>query len=224
MKRVICFDLWGTLVDCRSGNNTTYEDSLAEYWPRKTIQTAVRTLLMTNAWMLQPLCERKGDTVLSPTYPIMARMLIAQLPMIDRAIDRDQLALAIAPLWANDNQRATWLTGAQALLELLARRGDILVLITNTTRRGWIVVNRRLGIQQRFNDVFASCDQPFAKPDPRVWRWVMNRYANAVEYWMIGNETKYDIVVPRRLGWKTLLVGTDGIDLACAASVFQGGV
>lgn len=222
MKRVICFDLWGTLVDCPSGNSTTYEDYLAEYWPRQTIQTAVRTLLMTNAWMSQSLCERKGDTVVSPTYPIMARMLIAQLPTIDRTINRDQLALAIAPLWENDNRQAEWMMGSQALLELLTRRGDVLVLITNTTRRGWIAVDRRLAIQQRFNDLFASCDQPFAKPDPRVWQWVMNRYSNAVEYWMIGNETKYDIAIPRTLGWKTLLVGIDGIDLACAACVFQG--
>ena len=219
MKRVICFDLWGTLV--RSSIRVTYEDILAEYWPRELIQKTVRDLLMTNAWIVHPL--REHDGILRPDHLHTAAMLLTSLWKIkppsqfwSSSYDWDafdmntstfaRLLFQIEWHWEQENHRVHWIENAQEVLNLLKDREEELVLVTNTTSCGIGKVDLKLNLRHFFKYTWASCAYPFAKPDRRVWECLMKQFPDMDEYWMIGNDLIMDIAAPAAMGWKTILV------------------
>ena len=235
MKRIICFDLWETLIHYIGINCITYEDVLAEHWPRETVQQVVRDLLMTNKWERHPLAEHDGCGLLRPTYRVMAHMLLSRLPVeglvfshegdnkyydlddLDlNLVNAERLACDIEPLWERENNEVAWILGAEHVLNMLRTNENTLILVTNATSCGWGDVNLRLQITRkrgRFDSEFVSCNHPFAKPDHRVWKWVEQQHPGANEYWMIGNDPKSDIEIPATMGWKTILVGVKGVPL-----------
>ena len=225
MKRVICFDLWGTLVE--SPVRQTYEDYLVQYWPRELIQKTVRDLLMTDAWCGHALAEHDGKGILRPDHVRTAAMLLVDafgfLPHMGCTTPSmttfAHLLMETARRWKWENEQVKWIPGAQEVVESLKTGGDTLALVTNTTSYGDAMVDRTLEINRPrgrfFTTVFNSCAHPFAKPDRRVWEWIVGRNPNADEYWMIGNDPVIDIAVPKAMGWKTILVNhPDGVSIS----------
>ena len=240
MKRVICFDLWGTLV--RSSVRETYEDYLAQYWPRELIQQTVRELLMTDAWIRSPLRQHDGQGILRPDHLRTAAVLLTRLLGIqppakmlfldDRnwdVFDRNttefaELLMETARLWKRENELVKWIPGAQEVVETLQVAGETLVLVTNTTDCGIAEVDNVLRLRGIFPHSWASCAYPFAKPDCRVWECLMENFPNMDEYWMIGNETAMDIAVPNAMDWKTILVNhPDGMSISEVPKIIGGG-
>jgi len=245
MKRVICFDLWGTLV-CSSVRRT-YEDVLAEYWPRKVIQETVRDLLMTETWIQHPLSEHNGQGTLRPNHLRMAAMLLTRLwkispPMsqvywsdshnwgaFDKTMTEfSELLMETAKYWQMENDLVKWIPGALEVVESLKVHGNRLALVTNTTSCGDATVDIKLNMDRPsgrfFSAVFNSCAHPFAKPDRRVWEYLTECFADMDEYWMIGNDPVIDIAVPSAMGWKTILVNhPNGVSITEVPKIIEEG-
>lgn len=245
MKRVICFDLWGTLV--YSSVRRTYEDVLAEYWPRELIQETVRNLLMTDAWIRHPLSDHDGQGTLRPDHMRTTAMLLTRLwkinppfmtpthwdschwDMFDRnTTDFAELLIETARYWQWENEQVRWIHGAQEVVESLKAEGETLALVTNTTSYGDGMIDRVLELNRPsgrfFSTVFNSCEYPFAKPDPRVWECLKEHFAHMDEYWMIGNDPAIDIAVPATMGWKTILVNhMDGLMITEVPKIIEEG-
>ncbi len=188
--RVICIDLWNTLIRSRDPSGASYEQALIDGGAdQEAIYPFVRSELMTRAL----------------PYSEMGSLLCAHLGITDALIGRK-----VVGLWELDNQASSWFPGALVKLKALSQLGK-LVLITNITEPGWKVVNARLRIEEQFDRLFLSYEQGCAKPDRRVWDTIEQWYPDASEFWMVGDRYDDDIQAPSMRGWKTSQVDGDGI-------------
>ncbi|HBB37903.1 MAG: hypothetical protein UV82_C0010G0047 [Candidatus Magasanikbacteria bacterium GW2011_GWD2_43_18] len=238
MKRVICFDLWGTLVS--SPVHNTYEDYLAEYWPRELIQETVRDLLMTSEWLNHPLVMSEAGYDRSKRYGTSYRDHLEMVGVILTRLWRikpkayegcffnggkfdlntsifTEVLMKAARLWYLENEKVEWIPGAEKLLKLLRASGEILGLVTNTTVCGAVMVDDKLpDLEEYFSRCFYSSEYSFAKPSRLVWESLSAERCFQLmdEYWMIGNDPVMDIAVPAAMGWKTILVNhPDGVPI-----------
>lgn len=205
MKRVICFDLWNTLVRSCQGTGASYADVLVRLGANpESIYPIVRDELMVSRM------EYRG----------MALYLCKRLNL--RPTEND--LLEIANNWRRDDDESEWLPGAVQLLEELHKHDHILVLITNITKRAWNAVESKLGIALYFNRTFLSCNKGYSKPDQRMWQTVENVLPNfsPSERWMIGDNETDDLAVPATMGWKTILVGVKGVPLTEVPGIIDG--
>ena len=194
MNRVICFDLWNTLIRSLT-SGASYEEVLVELGgPRAEIYPFVRDQLMTT--------ER--------TYTEMIDELFNHFKISSHAQERD----IAATLWEEDNQRAIWFSGAQKLLSALQQQGDTLVLITNITAPAWNTVNPLLNLEIYFSLCFLSYAQGVSKPHPSIWQNITAGFPSTTEFWMIGDNQADDLDIPESMGWNTQLVTKNGYDLS----------
>ncbi len=221
MKRVICWDLWGTLVTS-SWSSRQYIDVLVEnearfLEPRNrlALEATVRGVFMTSAAKRQKAFDLAVSGREHLTYGFCASMMVGDDPFV---------APEVAKLWEQENEAVEWLPDAAEVLCVLKACGGKQVLVSNTTEAGWLTVNGVLGLtnHDRFGtNVVLSCDLPVAKPDPYVWQTVQERFP-ADEYWMIGNDPVMDIAVPAAMGWKTILVNhPDGVPITEVPKIIQ---
>lgn len=100
--------------------------------------------------------------------------------------------------------------GALSLLAFLQRRGHRLGLISNLTGAHKEAI-RRFGLDERFDAVALSCDEGMAKPDPRIYRRLLQRLeVEPAEVLMVGDSLPHDVRAPRALGMSALRVEEDG--------------
>ena len=205
MKRIICFDLWNTLVRSCQGTGASYADVLVRLGANmESIYPIVREELMISQM----------------DYMEMAVYLCRRLNL--RPTEND--LLEIANNWRRDNDESEWLPDAVQLLEELRRQDNALVLITNITWPAWAAVNSKLGAGQHFDYTFLSCCEGLSKPDQRVWQTVENVLPNfsPSERWMIGDNETDDLAVPAAMGWETILVGAEGVPLTEVSGIIDG--
>lgn len=181
--KVICFDLWKTLVD--SPSEFDYVDLLLEAGVnKKEIYPFVRSQLMIRDF--------------SGYHEIVAK-LMNRFKLTDRRL-KDELIRR----WIGGNQNVQWLTNAQRAIALARQNGATVVLVSNLTGPGWRDVERMLGISQHFDYRFLSFAERAAKPDGQVWKRVEEKYQKASEFWMIGDSAEDDMVVPAQKGWRVV--------------------
>lgn len=220
--RVICFDLWGTLIRSILGNGASYLDVLVDknHSP-DSLSMKAHLFLMTNAWMSSPWVATAIQEQRSPTYIEMAWALTEHLQLHDRS----DLVMAVANRWQQDNEHIEWLPGARETLQWVKGQPRTkLVLITNITIAGLHAAGRYMGTTggPRFDHSVLSCEHPFAKPEPYIWERCMNVW-DGDEYWMIGDNPVIDLAVPTTLGWKTILVGDKGVNITEVPSIINKG-
>ena len=193
MKMIWCFDLWFTLIKPLSTITRTYADVLVEAGvSRNLIFPIVRDNFMTRRLSYAELNE-----FVCSCFNITDERVLA------KARER----------WIAENQNIRWIGNASYVLQKIHERGDLLVLITNTTEMGWRDANTILGIAPFFTQMFLSWEQGLAKPNPKVFTRVMSWFPNAdpTQFVMVGDSETDDIENPSRLGWKTFLTN-EGID------------
>lgn len=221
--RVICFDLWGTLIHSCQGNGESYLDVLVDArHSHSFLAMKVKLFLMTNAWMTSPGLRTAIQEKRIPTYLEMARALTEHLHFHDRP----DLIASVASRWQQDNDNIEWIVGAQKTLNWVrAQPNTKLVLITNITVAGLHAAEMYLSKKgsPRFDHCIMSCEHPFAKPEPYIWERCMQVW-EANEYWMIGDNPVVDLAVPKTLGWKTILVGEgkDSVRIADVPTIING--
>lgn len=146
--RVVCFDLWGTLI--RSAyTGETYEDYLSQWFPRELIQATVRQTLMArgvrqNVLVREPpeFCFDYDLEVWQYGYDELVKVLFYQLEISlvghcvvaadgtkgpvsyiigGRSVLKDECPdpAKAAELWQTENNAAEWLTDARDLLTSL---------------------------------------------------------------------------------------------------------
>lgn len=200
--RVVCFDLFHTLITPVASGGASYEDVLVRLGaPRERIYPFVRENLMTSACSIEE----------------MVALLFTQFgfhPM------RHAEAFAEAVNgWKSDNDCA-WISGAAELLkELRAVPGMALCLVSNATMPGWRAVDTRLSVGGRFHALHLSWEQGVAKPHPACWFVLLDRLEVEMgcispdRCWMIGDNQTDDLDPPARMGWNTFLAAKDGSNL-----------
>lgn len=202
MKKVICFDLWGTLLYSRSCKASGYEDVFIRLGvPKKDIYPFVRQLMAGTMY----------------NYKQIVHCLFKHFGLED---NHGAMQEALR-LWQEENRDIAWLNGAQESLERIRDECTQLVLITNITTPTWHTVLEMFGLKDIFDHTFASCEWGLAKPNPMVWQIVKSWYPDISEFWMIGDTPEDDITVPRSMGWKTILVGENGIPITEVHNILE---
>ncbi len=200
-SRVICFDLWNTLIASLDPTGASYEQTLINSGVcQSDIYPIVRDHLMN-----------KGLG-----YEQMAEILCNHFGITDQ-----EVGLRVIASWQNDNTKTRWFKGAKTMLKKL-RQSNTLVLISNITAPGWETVNQRLGIDQHFDKLLLSFQEGVSKPSPELWDRVKILYPEAKEYWMIGDNVADDLLIPRKLGWNTIRVEKDGSTLTLVRKLLEG--
>lgn len=193
MQKVWCFDLWFTLIEPESFEGGTYQDVLVEAGVnRKAIFPFVRDFCMTRRY----------------SYFEIANLVCANFCVTDEGVIEK-----VRNAWKVENQKVHWIGNAQKILGSIAKTGDPLILITNTTFVGWQDVDQLLGVAHHFSKLFLSWEQKLTKPNPKVFNRVMSWFpeVTADHFIMIGDNFEHDLAIPKKLGWKTLLV-EGGVD------------
>jgi putative hydrolase of the HAD superfamily len=183
--KVICFDLFNTLVK-EVGGGAGYEEALISLGiERSEIYPVVRDKLMTRS-----LDQEEMISFLFDHFELSGFFVERQEALKD---------------WRRDNSSAQWLPGAKKLLLRLKKQGSALVLVTNVTKPGWQAVESKLQISRYFDRLFLSFEQQVTKPNPEVWHRVMSWYPGLKpeHFTMIGDRLDDDLWVPANLGWKT---------------------
>lgn len=220
--RVICCDLWGTLIRSIHGNGASYLDVLVDKnHSLAYLAMKVKLFLMTSAWMSSPWVARALQEQRNPTYLELARALTEHLHFHDRP----DLASAVASRWQEDNDHIEWIPGAQDTLRWVKGQPKTkLVLITNITLTGLHAACRYMTEtgSPPFDHTIMSCQHPFAKPEPYIWERCMQVW-DAQEYWMIGDNLVVDLAVPAALGWNSILVGKDRVSIADVPTIINKG-
>ncbi|MBI4098808.1 MAG: HAD family hydrolase [Candidatus Magasanikbacteria bacterium] len=198
--RIVCFDLFDTLVIPLKTSGASYSDVLVRLGvPHDRVYPFVRDHLMTNDLTIEE----------------MVSALFSEFG-IDRDRYRMELQEAIDS-WGEDNNYQ-WIVGATELLEELGRvPGLALALISNVTKPGWEAVNRQLSVGERFHTLHLSWKQRVAKPNPRCWLGQMDllneRTVILSRCWMVGDNQADDLDTPASIGWNTYLAAKDGSNL-----------
>lgn len=111
--------------------------------------------------------------------------------------------------------------GATALLDALRDAGKRVFLLSNAQRLFTEPEMRRLGLWDRFDEIFISSDYGIKKPDPDYFRLALQAAGVPPEHClMVGNSPVDDMPPARALGIRTCFLNTDGVapppcDLYC---------
>lgn len=198
--RVICFDLFHTLVVPADGVGTIYSDVLVELGvSRERIYSFVRASLMTSNLSVEEMVAALFDHF-----------------GIDPGVYADAFVRAVDG-WTSDND-CRFVDGAEELLtELRARPRTAVCLVSNVTRPGWEEVDRRLALSPRFAGLHLSWCEGVAKPHPDCWTNLLHRLGSpdlpSHMCWMIGDNQADDLDPPAAMGWNTFLVRDSGANL-----------
>lgn len=185
MYKVICFDLWNTLV-CSPGTGASYESVLTSLGvSTEQIFPFVRDYLMTQQM----------------SYEEMTTSLFEHFSLKPTPKEREELSL----LWASDNKQAMWIPGTLEVVRELRTKGLVVVLVTNSTMPGWNEVNRSLHLAREFSHLYISCYEGNVKPSNQVWGTIESWFPTITqkEFVMIGDRENDDLAVPRQRGWGT---------------------
>lgn len=223
VQRVICFDLFGTLLQQQT-QVLTKERYISDFgWDVERIEAEIRGALMTETSSYRFLGAMAEDRM--PNYRELYSLLYERLYIpptdfihyFDSVPDPQQ----VIALWKKENQELEITQEAEAVIARFKNdSANTLALLTNLTPVGreatW-----ELCQSLKFDYQYVSCMNPVAKPDPYVWQSVVLEF-EADEYWMIGDDPVIDLAVPAAMGWKTILVGKNGVELNQAPGIIYG--
>lgn len=102
--------------------------------------------------------------------------------------------------------------GAAEMLDALHGAGKRVILLSNAQRLFTEPEMRRLGLWQRFDEIFLSSDHGIKKPDPEYFRLALQAAgAPPSNCLMVGNSPGDDMAPARALGIRTCFLNTDGV-------------
>lgn len=218
-KRLVCFDLFDTLIETTLPNNGSY----SSYLRKETGKSAAEvSALVCNLFMRT---DRSEVPLRLPSYKKMSDKLTRRLlPPPPSAATLEIISSGVAERWKAENQTIRWINGAPETLANLRANGTTLCLATNISAIGWQEVLRTLPkLAELFDDYMVSCFSIAAKPDPYIWERLMSIYDDSDEYWMVGDDPILDLTVSKALGWKTILVGKNGASMSEVPNIISKG-
>jgi FMN phosphatase YigB (HAD superfamily) len=187
--KLICFDLWETLVN----EPFTTEDCWKPFalaYPRKFSWTKIHELIAR-------ILHGKNQPTEKSVYEILKLFDVA-----DRA-----LAEEISGRWNYSCDQVNLYPEALEALENLRRKDKRLGLITNTSRYGWEAIQRKFSLGGYFDYLSLSFEQGHVKPESEIFEFIEREsgIANS-EIIMIGDSYENDFISPRKRGWMSILL------------------
>lgn len=189
--RVICFDLWKTLV----GESSRLEDFyrvIKEERPGLDFEEFIR--------LDEDILMRKEIDLLEGLKEV-GRILGISSNCVQK----------VYQLWRDSCDRAKIYDDVVPVLSSLRAKGCKLVLISNTTVYGWSAVQRKFCLDKYFDFLALSFTVGLVKPDPGIFLAVEKKFrVQGEEVMMVGDSTESDIAPAKERNWQTKLVRRPG--------------
>ncbi len=174
MIRLVMFDLGGVLADIGDpANQMSLEMSTAEFW---------------QTWLTSPTLRA------FETGAIDADEFLARFP--------PELGLSDSAGAFHQRLMRWWLplrTGVDALLDRLSRRVQ-LALLSNTNAFHWPMVSEQSSSFHRFDHVFLSYEVGLCKPDPEVFRHVLEEVRVRADEILFLDDSEANVEAARSSG------------------------
>ncbi|MGJ3261785.1 MAG: HAD family hydrolase [Salinarimonas sp.] len=100
-----------------------------------------------------------------------------------------------------------------ALLERLLARGEPIYAITNFSREKWAEAQDRFPVLTRFEGVVVSAHERLIKPDPAIYRTLLDRYGLEAGRCLFIDDSEKNVVGARAVGMRAIHCPL-GFDLA----------
>jgi len=182
--KVVVFDLWNTLV----------------YDPSKESHEKISSLLgFENRQEFWDYCDEHFFNTKLTFYDFIKK-LIKQKNLSKETFDK------IEELWEDAKRHVDIFPDVVETLEKLKKKYK-LVLLSNTAEKEGEETIDRFGLKKYFDEIILSGQIGLAKPDPRVFRLVLDKVNIKPEkVVMVGDNLEMDIIPARTLGMKGILV------------------
>lgn len=188
MIKLICFDLWETLVTEPSSFEDIW-DPFAKKYPKKVDWQKVRDLIAH-------ISQKKNQPTKTSTAEILAEF----------GVSNQELVAETSKRWEDSCDHVSAFPETIEVLRDLHANGYKLGLITNTSRYGWESVDRACGLGTVFDYLALSFRIGAVKPEPKIFTWVESESGfSGDKIVMIGDSFKSDYEAPRKIGWKSIL-------------------
>jgi HAD superfamily hydrolase (TIGR01549 family) len=182
-KKLIIFDLDGTLVDAYPAINASFNAVMGRLgYPRQSALTIRRAVGWGDRQLLEPFI-RPGD--------------------LDEAqkIYRRHHAQAL-------RKKVRWLPGAKPLLAFLKKRGYRLAIASNRPTRFTGIILKTLGGRRFFDVVLCADKLPTRKPHPLIVRMILRRCRTAPRQALFVGDMAIDVQTAQRAGIDSAAVAT----------------
>jgi len=186
VTKVVVFDLWNTLV----------------YDPSKENHEKISILLgFKTRQEFWDYCDEHFFNTKLTFYEFMKK-LIKQRNLPKEIFDE------IEELWEYARKHIGVFPDTVETLKKLKKKYK-LVLLSNTAKKEGEESITRFGLKKYFDEVIFSGQIGLAKPNPRIFRLVLDHFdVNGEECVMVGDNLEVDIIPAKLLGFKTILVDT----------------
>ncbi len=186
-KRILLFDLDGTLIDSVQGIQLALNRLLSSHGFRHVTQQAVRTYI------------GDGATVL------VDRALHAAAP--ERSWDLAEETRGFLSHYARTAEAGSVLfEGVGETLEDFKQAGHLMALCTNKPQQATLRVLRALGVETLFDVVVGGDLLPVRKPDPEHLRYALRMIATEDHPALMVGDSAADIRAARAAGIPSVLV------------------
>jgi len=189
MIKLICFDLWETLVTEPFSYENIWEP-FAKKYPRKADWRKVHDCIAQ-------IVHRKNQSIEASTAEILAEF----------GASDQTLTAEISARWKDSCDEVSLFPETLDVLRDLRDAGYKLGLITNTSRYGWESVERVCCIGKFFDYLALSFLIGNVKPEPEIFDWIEKKSGfSGSDIVMIGDSFKSDYEAPRKRGWNSVLL------------------
>ncbi len=214
MQKVICFDLYNTLMsetrkslmevssgECHQEIMVSTPDYL-DYFVEQYGEKYALTKDSVYEYVRNNLMCRAVNSFEEMTQLLFSRFLLNE-PCTTRKLD--SVANSVEWYWRFGSGSAEWIepTFPEKLVGL-RNAGHKVVLVSNCTLPAWKKVRDK--VEKYFNFCFISALEGVSKPDQRVWEKIESWFPEIArdEFTMVGDNESDDLMVPRSRGWKTI--------------------
>lgn len=174
MKKAVIFDLWNTLIR-KKGENVTGLVSDHFKLPRTEV----------HEWLRVSSVGKDG----SDRYKVYETLCLANNVAFGKS-DKQ----FIDELFEKYATECEWTHGAKETLSELKRRGFKIGILSNTTALSHHVI-KKFGVLELVDEVVFSCDVGYLKPDPRIFRCLLNIMGlSTKEVYMVGDKITTDLL------------------------------
>ena len=214
LPKAVLLDLDDTILDDSGGIQNCWRDACDDYAvglnginPGDLYQTIERT----REWFwADPERHRRGRLDLDDAARKIAALSLVELGAADPTV-----AAKIATKYRNlRDERQQLFPDAVETTRWLRDRGCRLALVTNggaTLQRKKV---ERFGLAELFDCILIEGEVGFGKPDPRIYtRALQELTVTANDSWMVGDNLKWDVAQPQKMGLVGIWVDIRGVGL-----------
>ncbi len=207
MTKAIIFDLWDTVIFVCG--------------PHPIIQVYERMGLKEQD--MYEFAQNLERSMMMREYTTMEEMFVPLLKKYNIQED-PKLLFDLTEIWKKNINSVFFPPDMADVLKELRSKFK-LVLLTNTDNFALKYVKYRYGIENYFDFIVASCEVGLAKPDREIFQLALRRLnLDPQETCICGANIKNDIVVPREIGMKTVLLDLKSVSKGVEADKIVGNV